>query len=131
MRLVTKRFCAFLRNGDCLFRRGEKCRWEHDDAPCKDAVRRQLLLISKPEKKGKEKVQDPDLRTAKGRFAKHTQDVHGGIVYWACKRKSRYPNQNTANRAAKKMTVRFGVKMFVYYCRYCEGYHLTKKEQKA
>lgn len=125
--MVTKCRCAFLRDGYCPFIRA-KCKWEHDDAPCPNAVRRVVHMHSNQIKS--QKIVDPHLETAAGRYSKHTCAAYGGIVYWSCKRKSRYRTENDATRAARKMEVRYGKKMFSYYCKYCSGYHLTKKPRK-
>ena len=125
--MVTKGRCAFLRDGYCPFRR-DKCKWERDDAPCPDAVRRVVHIHSSHAKL--HRIGDPHLETAAGRFSKHTRGAYGGEVYWSCKRKSRYRTESDANRAARKMEVRYGKKMFSYYCKYCSGYHLTKKPRK-
>lgn len=121
--MVRKGLCAFLRpDGTCLVRRS-RCIHEHDYAPCPDAVRRTLhSQYSNPRK-----MHDLHLETAIGRFKHHTQGSSRGKVYWECARKSRYRTGNDASRAAKKMEMRYGTKMYYYYCRYCEGYHLTKK----
>lgn len=73
------------------------------------------------------RMPDMDLMSAKGRFAHHVRGARGADVYWSCKRKGRYSNENDARRAARKMALRYGQTMHHYYCKYCEGYHLTKR----
>lgn len=123
MKLIRKGLCAFLRpNGFCLVRR-ELCVEKSDYAICRDAVRRATHMISIP----KAKVHEVDLSTAKARFRYHTRDARGADVFRSCKRKDRYPDENSARRATRKMAVRYGQTMYHYYCKYCEGFHLSKK----
>jgi len=126
MKVVRKGLCAFLRqNGDCLVRRGP-CVQQHDYAVCKDAVRRVVHVV----RYSARKMPEADLMSAKGRFRRQTRDARGADVYWSCKRKGRYPNENEARRAARKMALRYGQDMFHYYCKYCDGYHLTRKGRR-
>lgn len=127
MKAVRKSLCAFLRSdGFCFVRRGP-CDQKHDYAICRDAVRRVVHIAGHVPKK----MPSFDLSTAKKRFRHHTEDARGADVYWSCKRKDRYPNENDARRATRKMALRYGQTMYHYYCKYCEGYHLTKKAPRA
>ena len=124
--MTPKRLCAFLRDGRCLFLH-DKCKWEHDDAPCPRAVRRVVHV----EGVKSHRMCDPHLETARGRFYRQTRFARKGDVYWSCKRKGRYNAESDASRAARKMAFRYGTEMFYYYCKYCEGYHLTKKKPRG
>lgn len=124
--MIRKRFCAFLRtDGQCAFRR-EMCKFEHDDAPCPDAVRR--VVHREGDEAGR--LRELHLETAQGRFRHQTAEARAGDVYWACKRKGRYRTENDARRGARKMAFRYGQTMYFYCCPYCHGFHLTKRENK-
>ena len=126
--MIRKRFCAFLRSdGYCLYRR-ETCKFEHDDAPCPNAVRR--VVHRETEEMEPRRMRDLRLETAEGRFKYQTAETRAGDVYWACKRKGRYRTENDARRGARKMSFRYGQPMYFYCCQYCHGYHLTKKPNK-
>lgn len=47
------------------------------------------------------------------------------IRYRMCERKIRYPDYNSAMKAAKKILERTGDKLYPYDCRYCNGWHLS------
>ena len=126
MKLIRKQLCAFLRADGYCFVRRKNCDKEHDYAPCKEAVRRAVHNYEC----GSKRMCDYHLENAEMRFKKHTEGFRGAEVYWACKRKSRYRNQIDAQKAARKMTLRHGVQMYSYYCKFCQGWHLTKKERK-
>ena len=126
MIMTRKGLCAFLRHdGFCLVRR-ELCKFEHEYAPCPDAVKRSIHRVLAPQTK----MVDYHLETAKGRFKHHTRNARSGVVYWECGRKSRFRTECEAAQYAKKFQVRYGVRMYYYPCRFCEGFHLTKKERK-
>lgn len=127
MKMIRKGLCAFLRSDGYCFIRRKNCDKEHDYAPCKDAVRR---VIRRHEVVVK-KMLDYHLESASNRFKKHTENIRGADVYWACKRKGRYRNQSDAQKASRKMTLRYGVQMYSYFCKFCQGWHLTKKARKG
>lgn len=126
MKMTRKGLCAFLKGEDfCLVLR-DKCKYEHEFAPCRLAVRKANLY-------GETHFFKPltfDKTTAKGRFASNTSRVRGADVYRSCTRKSRYKTNQEAQKAARKMSFMYGTEMRSYYCRFCEGYHLTKKPLK-
>ena len=129
MIMIRKGLCAFLRVGDgYCFVHKERCHYEHDDAPCPDAVRR--VIRPATEVVELRRMRDLQLETAQGRFRHQTAEARAGDVYWACKRKGRYRTENDARRGARKMSFRYGQPMYFYCCQYCHGFHLTKRENK-
>ena len=126
MWMIRKGLCAFLwPDGFCLFRR-EACDLEHDYAPCKYAVRRFISHATV----NKARIQDVDLSIASNRSRRNVQNAKSGVVHWSCKRKGRYKSERDAQRAARRMSMRYDVTMRHYYCKFCNGYHLTKKSYK-
>ena len=121
--MVRKHECAYLCGGDCrLCKEACKCRDEND--VCVDAVRKvshsKCVNVLKP-------VKHYDLQTPKGRFRRHTEHVHGFEVYKSCISKKRWVSEHDANKWAKNFAARFGKQQHAYYCRFCEGYHLTTR----
>jgi len=51
--------------------------------------------------------------------------------YWSCKKKMRYATHGLATIAAARAFRARGVRLRVYDCRYCGGYHLTKKTKRG
>ena len=47
--------------------------------------------------------------------------------YFSCEKKQRYRTQHVAREAANRAFAARGVRLRTYYCQYCNGYHLTKK----
>jgi len=47
-------------------------------------------------------------------------------IYFSCRKKKRYPSQHEAKVAASCCRNRRGVKLRVYPCEICGGWHLTK-----
>lgn len=47
--------------------------------------------------------------------------------FFSCKRKSRYPNEHIALKYASKLERERGVKLEVYFCGKCKGWHLTSQ----
>lgn len=46
--------------------------------------------------------------------------------YQSCRKKTRYPTQHEATKAARLAMTRRGVPLRVYWCFFCNGYHITK-----
>ncbi len=129
MKIVRKGLCAFLREDGFCFVHRKACRFEHDYAPCPDAVRR----AGHAPEGGRNAVVAGRVGHAvrfwmSPRMARVEDEVPGWIVYKTCKRKGRYTTENEASKAARRMEMRFGLKMRAYYCKFCEGWHLTKKQ---
>ena len=57
--------------------------------------------------------------------------VHNKSSYYSCARKRRYHSASDAANAKHKALTERGTVLRVYQCRYCGGYHLTKKEFKT
>lgn len=51
--------------------------------------------------------------------------------YWSCRKKMRYATHGLATIAAHRAFTERGVKLRVYDCRYCGGWHLTKSLRKG
>lgn len=51
--------------------------------------------------------------------------------YWSCRKKMRYTTHWLATIAAHRAFTERGVKLRVYDCRYCGGWHLTKNLRKG
>ena len=121
--MVRKHECAYLCNGKCLLCKGD-CHVQHQDMTCPEAVRRAAHSYSHiaghPPK-------SYDLWTAKGRFDAAAEGERGFVVYRSCKSKRRFNSESVASKRAKEMTRRFGEKQRAYYCKFCNGYHLTTK----
>lgn len=49
-------------------------------------------------------------------------------MYRGCLRKKAYYTLEHAEKVAKRVEERTGIKMHCYYCNYCGRYHLTKQE---
>lgn len=66
-------------------------------------------------------------RKHQGRKASEMTHVHHGIcaVQW----KIRYTGKRSARTAARLMTEKYGVPMFVYQCLACASWHITKQGQ--
>lgn len=47
--------------------------------------------------------------------------------YFSCEKKQRYRTQHIAREAANRAFTERGVRLRCYYCQYCNGYHLTKR----
>lgn len=50
---------------------------------------------------------------------------HGNNLYRACLSKVKYRTLKYAELKAKQFTKKYGKPQYVYYCKYCQGYHLT------
>jgi hypothetical protein len=50
--------------------------------------------------------------------------------WWGCLRKRRFDNKGDASREAHKASRRTGEPIYIYWCRHCQGLHLTRKEQR-
>lgn len=49
-------------------------------------------------------------------------------VWRQCGKKNRYSNESKAYHYKKKYERERGIKLDIYWCTYCNGYHLTSKE---
>jgi hypothetical protein len=49
--------------------------------------------------------------------------------WWACSRKVRYETRRIAKDKARERAAESGTRLYVYRCRYCNGWHLTKQPQ--
>jgi len=62
----------------------------------------------------------------------NAQDEHPGkFKYFSCSRKVRYATQSEATRQARKAEKERGVEIRVYFCNFCNGYHLTKQMRRG
>lgn len=54
---------------------------------------------------------------------------HVQIKPWVCSciKKARYNTKELAEHVAQDILKSRGVHLHIYYCKYCCGYHLTKK----
>ena len=48
----------------------------------------------------------------------------------ACKKKARYTQRHHAEEIRKRQESLHGVKLFVYECSFCQGYHLSSQRDK-
>ena len=55
---------------------------------------------------------------------------HGKNLYRSCLSKRRYRTYHYALEQAKKYTEKYGKKQYVYWCEYCNGYHITSTPRK-
>lgn len=61
-------------------------------------------------------------------FKMSVSDERGGRTkYFSCRRKKRYATHSEATRKAKRAGMKRGVKLRVYFCNFCGGFHLTKQ----
>ena len=51
--------------------------------------------------------------------------------YFSCRKKIRYANQHEATVNAHKAENARGVRLRVYWCENCNGYHITKQLRRA
>lgn len=51
--------------------------------------------------------------------------------YFSCRKKIRYNNQHEATVHAHKAEMARGVRLRVYWCQNCGGYHITKKMRRT
>lgn len=56
--------------------------------------------------------------------------MNSATLWWRCRRKQRYENRLDAQVAQAKAHTREGFPIYVYFCRHCKGYHLTKQDQQ-
>lgn len=56
--------------------------------------------------------------------------VPNKTLYSGCSSKVRYPNENAANYAKKIVEVKKGIKMAIYECPLCNGWHVCKAINK-
>ena len=59
---------------------------------------------------------------------KHVTEKYGESGHRSCGRKTRYPDEATALVRASRYTLWGAPQLRAYRCRYCGGWHLTKKE---
>lgn len=52
----------------------------------------------------------------------------GYKTFRQCTRKKTYKNEQSAHNKAQSITSQDGIKLYVYQCGNCNGYHLTKQE---
>lgn len=52
-------------------------------------------------------------------------------IYASCERKQRYPDELTARAAGRMFSEKEGYPLWLYPCRVCRGWHLTKLPQKG
>lgn len=53
---------------------------------------------------------------------------YGESAHRSCGRKTRYPTEADALASALRYTLLGAPRLRAYHCRYCDGWHLTKKE---
>lgn len=56
---------------------------------------------------------------------------HGNNLYRSCLSKRRYKTYRRALLQAQKFTEKFGKEQYVYWCSYCNGYHITSTPRKV
>ena len=122
--MCRKAKCAYLRdNGYCLMHKAV-CNILHPDARCHDGVSRAFHI-------DREKLwkfdATYDVTTSSGRFAYRTRNYRRGVVYSQCMKKERYPSESRAHEVARLRSASGAGMLRVYYCSFCEGYHLTKR----
>lgn len=54
-----------------------------------------------------------------------------GTLWRSCGKKTRYGDEHAALHMAKKQEGLHGIKLKVYSCKYCGGWHLAKFKQYA
>ena len=126
--MCRKAKCAYLKeNGFCLMHK-EMCGLKHPDARCRDGV-----------SKARTSCRDDlwrfeasyDYATGKGRLAFRSRNYRRAEVYSQCLKKKRYATEGDASHMARLRCRAGKEQLRVYYCIFCEGYHLTKKGCKT
>lgn len=116
--------CAFRKaSGYCLVHKCE-CNVLHPEGRCRDGAARAIPHKERWLWQVKEKY---DLRTSLGRFRHHTRNARGALIYSQCTKKTRYENEFRAHEVAIRRMRSGAPALRVYYCTYCEGYHLTSR----
>lgn len=119
--MVTKSECAWNCQGNCRLC-GGSCKVEHDAAVCPEAVRRAVHHSMRGLT-----VRERNMVGARN-FHRHViEKARGRDVYFSCRAKRRFRDETQAAKKGRQMARRYGVLSRVYYCRYCNGYHLTTK----
>lgn len=91
---------------------------------------------------GTNKVEQEILRDRHERFKKTAKFRHADLgtpetkfkrkeVYGQCKRKHRYKTPQDAKITAQKVLRERGTVLHCYFCKFCNGYHLTKMQRKS
>ena len=112
--------CAWLRDGYCLMHK-EDC----GCIACTDMVHK--VKHRRTPFHGGPHRHEFNLRSAKGRLQRLMYRVERGIVYSQCLGKKRYSSENHAKEIRRSCIRRGAEYLRVYYCRWCNGYHLTKR----
>lgn len=105
------------------------CRW-HKDRCCRTSPGAcQACVHRAHSRKGNYCwiMKEYDMRTAKGRMQFHTRDAKGWRVFSQCKAKTRYADEFRAKEVARLRMRNGSEPLRVYYCVFCDGYHLTHK----
>lgn len=123
--MVEKSKCAYHCKGKCLLCKRE-CKVELDMSICADAIRRAVhrSMQGLP-------VRRRPMESAKDRFRAATEGARGWDVYRSCKSKIRYKSDIRAEKEARRMFRRYGEESRIYYCKFCNGYHLATTHGKA
>lgn len=114
--------CAFRKNdGYCLMHKAS-CDVLSPEGRCHDGAARAIPHKERWLWQVKAKY---DLGTVAGRFRHNTRNARGALVYSQCTKKARYENEYKAREVATSRMRNGADRLRVYYCAFCEGYHLT------
>ena len=53
--------------------------------------------------------------------------MNAKTIYGKCLRKRRYGTLEVAEKECKRISKVSGIQFYVYWCKFCQGYHLTKQ----
>ena len=112
--------CAWLRDGYCLMHK-EDC----GCITCTDMVHK-IKHRQNTFHVGSHR-HEFNLLSVKGRLQRRMCGVERGIVYSQCLGKKRYASESRAKEIRRNRIRRGAEYLRVYYCRWCNGYHLTKR----
>ena len=116
--------CAFRKNdGYCLMHKAS-CDVLNPEGRCHDGAARAIPHKERWLWQVKSKY---DLGTVVGRFRHNTRNARGALVYSQCTKKERYDDEFRANEVAIRRMRSGGPSLRVYYCMFCEGFHITKR----
>ena len=122
--MCKKANCAYLKNDEYCLMHKAMCNVLHPEARCHDGVTKAPIVH--PEGLWRF-PQSYDQSTRQGRFAFRTRNHRRAEVYSQCMKKERYPDEARAHQVARLRSRSGAGVLRVYYCAFCEGYHITKR----
>lgn len=122
--MCRKSKCAYLKDGFCrLHKAACSVAMMHDK--CRDAVEK----VGKHEHWHERNYLNHLKRSARGEACLHPEASRhdGRSQFKTCKRKRRFPTAERCREVAIHAARKDGMRLAVYECPFCHGYHLTKQ----